>query len=147
MKKLLTAMLSLTLLAAAALPALAASAPAAQEEAAKAAGFPMSAPDTLESYPQRVIQTMNDEMIQVIYQNGDRSVTVRKEAGSGDISGDYNQYAQSKTVEVAGSSVTMRGENGLFMVAIWENSGYTYAVTSGAGMSAAAMTALIQSVK
>lgn len=116
-------------------------------EAAKAAGFPMSAPDTLESYPQRVIQTMNDEMIQVIYQNGDRSVTVRKEAGSGDISGDYNQYAQSKTVEVAGSSVTMRGENGLFMVAIWENSGYTYAVTSGAGMSAAAMTALIQSVK
>lgn len=107
----------------------------------------MSAPDALEGCPQRVIQTMNDEMIQVIYQNGDRSVTVRKEAGSGDISGGYNQYAQSKTVEVNGSSVTMRGENGLFMAAIWENSGYTYAVASGAGMSAAAMTALIQSVK
>lgn len=89
---------------------------------------------------------MNDEMIQVIYQNGDSSVTVRKEAGSGDISGDYNQYAQSETVEVNGATVTMRGENSLVMVAVWENDGYTYAVTSGTGMSAAAMTALIQSV-
>lgn len=115
-------------------------------DAVKAAGFPLSAPDTLEGYPQRVIQTMNDEMIQVIYQNGDSSVTVRKEAGSGDISGDYNQYAQSETVEVNGATVTMRGENSLVMVAVWENDGYTYAVTSGTGMSAAAMTALIQSV-
>lgn len=116
-------------------------------DAAKATGFSLIAPDQLEGYPQRMIQTMNDEMIQVIYQNGDSSVFIRKEAGSGDISGDYNQYAQSKTVDVNGSTVTMRGENGLVMVAIWENSGYTYAVTSDAGMGAAAMTALIQSVK
>ena len=32
------------------------------------------------------------------------------------------------------------------MVAIWERGGYTYAVTSGAGMDAAAMIALVQSV-
>lgn len=32
------------------------------------------------------------------------------------------------------------------MVAIWERGGYTYAVTSRAGMSADAMTALIQAV-
>lgn len=115
-------------------------------DAAKVTGFPMSAPETLEGCPQRVIQTMGDEMIQVIYQNGNSSVTVRKEEGSGDISGDYNQYAQSGTVEVNGSTVTMRGENNLVMVAIWENGGYTYAVTSGAGMSTAAMTALIRSV-
>ena len=119
---------------------------AALADAAKVTGFPMSAPDKLDGYPQRIIQTMDDEMIQVIYQNGDSSVTVRKEAGSGDISGDYNRYAQTKTVEINGSSVTMRGENGLVMAAIWENGGYTYAVTSGAGLSTAAMTALIQSV-
>ena len=85
-------------------------------------------------------------MIQVFYGNDENEICVRKEAGSGDISGDYNQYAQAKTVEVNGSSVTMKGENGLFMVAIWESSGYTYSVTSGAGMSTAAMTALIRSV-
>lgn len=116
-------------------------------DAAKVTGFSMAAPDKLEGYPQRMIQTMNDEMIQVIYENGDSSVTVRKEAGSGDISGDYNQYAQTKTAAINGSNVTMRGEDGLVMTAIWENGGYTYAVTSDAGLSADAMTALIQSVK
>lgn len=115
-------------------------------EAARAAGFPLSAPDTLEGYPQRVIQTLDDEMIQVVYQNNDSSVTVRKEAGSGDISGSYNHYTQSKTVEINGFPVTMKGADGLVMTAIWENGGYAYAVTSSAGMSAGAMAALIQSV-
>lgn len=115
-------------------------------DAAEATGFPISAPDTLDGYPQRMIQTMDDRMIQITYQGGHSSVTVRKEAGSGDISGDYSQYPQSKTVEVNGSAVTMRGECGLMMVAIWESGGYTYAVISDTGMSAAAMTALIQSV-
>lgn len=116
-------------------------------DAAKAAGFSLTAPDKLDGYPQRIIQTMDDELIQVIYQNDDSSVFIRKEAGSGDISGDYNQYRQTKTVEINGSSVTMKGADGLVMVAIWEQGGYTYAVTSDAGMSAAAMTALIRSVK
>ena len=115
-------------------------------EAAQAAGFPMSAPDTLEGYPQRMIQTMNDEMIQVIYQNGDSAVTIRKEAGSGDISGDYRQFAWAETVTVDGAAVAMRGGDGLVMTATWEDGGYTYAVTSDAGMSTATMTALIQSV-
>lgn len=120
---------------------------AALADAIRATGFPLSCPDTLEGYPLRSIQTMRDEMIQVIYQNGDSSVHVRKEAGSGDISGDYNRYSQSETAAINGSTVTMRGENGLMRVALWENGGYTYAVTSDAGMSIAAMTALVQSVR
>ena len=116
-------------------------------EAAKVVGFELTVPEKAGGSPRRDIETMSGEMIQVFYGNDENEICVRKEAGSGDISGDYNQYAQAKTVEVNGSSVTMKGENGLFMVAIWESSGYTYSVTSGAGMSAAAMTALIQSVK
>lgn len=115
-------------------------------EAAAVTGFPMSCPDTLEGYPQRMIQTMNEEMIQVIYQNGDRSITVRKEAGSGDISGDYTQYPQAEIVKVGSCAVTMRGENGLILAAVWENGGYAYSVTAGDGMSLTAMIALIQSV-
>lgn len=85
---------------------------------------------------------MSGIMIQVFYGDGENEVCVRKEAGAGDISGDYNQYAQVKTE----NGVTLKGENGLVMVAIWERGGYTYAVTSRAGMDAAAMAALIQSV-
>lgn len=115
-------------------------------EAAEAVGFTLTVPEKVEGSPRRDIETMSGKMIQVFYGNGENEVCIRKEAGSGDVSGDYNQYPQTKTVQVGGSAVTMRGENGLIMVAIWENSGYTYAVTSDAGMSAAAMTALIRSV-
>lgn len=52
------------------------------------------------------------------------------------------RYAQLK-VE---NGVTMKGENGLFMAAIWARGGYTYAITARAGMGAADMAALIQSV-
>ena len=115
-------------------------------EAAKAVGFELTVPEKVSGSPRRGIETMNGKMIQVFYGDGENETCIRKEAGSGDISGDYSQYAQSKTVEVNGATVTMKGQNGLMMVAIWESSGYTYAVTSDAGMSAAAMTALIQSV-
>ena len=116
-------------------------------EAAEAAGFPMSAPDALDGCPRRVIQTMDGEMIQVFYGDGGGGVCIRKASGSGDISGDYNQYAQTGTVEVRGCAVTTRGENGLIMVAIWEDGGYTYAITSHEGMGAAALAALVRSVK
>lgn len=115
-------------------------------EAAKAVGFALRVPEKVGGSPRRAIESMNGEMIQVFYGKDKNEVCIRKAAGSGDISGDYNQYAQSETVEVNGSTVSMRGENGLVMVAIWEKGGYTYAVTSGAGMDAAAMIALVQSV-
>lgn len=111
-------------------------------EAAKAVGFELTVPEKVGSSPRRDIETMSGTMIQVFYGDGENQVCIRKEAGSGDISGDYNQYTQVK-VE---NGITMKGENGLVMVAIWENDGYTYAVTSRAGMSASDMTALVRSV-
>lgn len=116
-------------------------------EAAKAVGFELAAPEKVGGDSRRDIETMSGKMIQVFYGDDEKKVCIRKEAGSGDISGDYNQYAQAKTVEINGTDVTMKGENGLIMVAIWEDGGYTYAVTSHEGMGAAAMAALVRSVK
>ena len=116
-------------------------------QAAQAVGFELTVPEKVGGSPRRDIETMSGNMIQVFYGNGENQVCIRKEAGSGDISGDYNRYAETKTADVNGSSVTMRGEGGLVMVAIWESRGYTYAVTARAGMRAADMTALIRSVK
>lgn len=111
-------------------------------DAAEAVGFELAVPERVNGSPRRSIETMSGIMIQVFYGDDENEVCVRKEAGAGDISGDYNQYAQVKTE----NGVTLKGENGLVMVAIWERGGYTYAVTSRAGMDAAAMAALIQSV-
>lgn len=117
------------------------------EDAAAAAGFELTAPDTLDSYPQRTVQTMGKDMIQIFYENDEHSVLVRKAAGDSDISGDYNVYSQNGTMDVDGLTVSVRGNDGLIMVAIWSNGGYTYAVDSDAGMSAENMSELIQNVK
>ena len=115
-------------------------------EAAKAVGFELTVPEKVNGSPRRDIQTMSGELIQVFYGDDGAEICIRKAPGAGDISGDYNQYAQTKTVDVNGSAVTMKGAEGLFMTAIWERGGYTYSILARAGMSAAAMTALVQSV-
>lgn len=117
------------------------------EDAAAAAGFELTAPDTLDSYPQRTVQTMSKEMIQIFYENDEHSVLVRKAAGDSDISGDYNVYSQKGTMDVDGLTVSVRGNDGLIMVAVWSDDGYTYAVDSDAGMSAENMSELIRNVE
>lgn len=117
------------------------------EDAAAAAGFGLIAPDTLDGYPRRTVQTMGSEMIQVFYENDSHAVLVRKAAGDGDISGDYNTYSQNGTMDVDGLTVSVRGNGSLIMVAAWSDGGYTYAVDSDAGMSAESMSGLIQNVK
>lgn len=116
-------------------------------DAAKGAGFEMTAPDTLDGYPERTIQVADREMIQVIFENEAGSVTLRKAAGSDDVSGDYNDYGETGTRTVGNLTVSTRGENGLVNVATWTDGGYTFAITvSGTGLSAAAADALVQSM-
>lgn len=44
---------------------------------------------------------------------GDVQVLIRKAAGSDDITGDYNDYSETDTAEANGSTVTLRGEDGM----------------------------------
>ena len=88
---------------------------------------------------------MNDEMLEVVYVNGeDETGRVRKARGSEDISGDYNEYAE--TVSVGGIDVLLKGDAGLVKLAVWTNDGYAYSVSSEAGMTADEMMALVSAV-
>lgn len=112
-------------------------------QAAQAVGFFITVPDPLEGYSQRSIQTVGGEMVQIIYQNDDSAIHVRKAAGNGDISGDYSEYAQVKTVD----GVTLKGENGAFSLAIWEKDGYTYSISVDKALAQADMMALVAGVQ
>lgn len=116
-------------------------------EAAKATGFTLSVPENVGESPLRNIQTMGSEMIQVFYGGEENEICIRKAPGSEDISGDYNTYIQTTVVDADGSNVTMKGENGLVYLAIWVRDGYTYSISTQAGMSSAGMAALVRSVK
>lgn len=117
------------------------------DEAAKIAGFEMTVPEEMEGYDKPVINTIENEMIQVIYYKGEDEVRIRKGAGSEDISGDYNEYAETDSVTVEGMQVTIRGNDGKASVATWTNEEYTYSITVGEGIDIDSMTDLIKAVK
>ncbi|MBR4743879.1 MAG: hypothetical protein IK082_06790 [Oscillospiraceae bacterium] len=120
------------------------------DEAAKLAGFDIAIPGSFEGYPETVIQAMEKSMIQVMYFDGDPAaesssmVMVRKGTGDGDISGDYNEYPETETVQMHGADVTLRGDKGLVCSAIWTWGGYSFAINADKGLSRDAVSAAVE---
>lgn len=131
-------------------------------DAAALAGFDIIVPDSVDGYEERAITAMENDMIQVLYLHGDDQVCIRKAVGEEECSGDYNAYSEEKTVTVGDKEVTMRGNNGKVMVAVWTEGGYSYSIgvyayaqhndgvadpESNTGMTEDMITALIAQVQ
>lgn len=97
-------------------------------DAAALAGFDIIVPDSVDGYEERAITAMENDMIQVLYLHGDDQVCIRKAVGDEECSGDYNVYSEEKTVTVGDKEVTLRGNNGKVMVAVWTEDGYSYSI-------------------
>lgn len=119
------------------------------EEAGGIAGISIQIPEAVDGYGEPDFRAIDGELLEVLYpsREDDDRLCVRKAAGDEDISGDYNSYPQTTTVDVNGQTVTMRGRDDRIMVAIWTGDGYTYAVGTRNGLGSEEMTALIQAVK
>lgn len=127
---------------------------ASMDEASAAAGFALTAPESVDGYSRSTIQVFDstaEPMIEVIYSDdaGTNAIHIRKAAGSGDISGDYNQYAEANTVAVGEVQVTMKGENGQVSLATWTDGGYTFSigVRTESGISGETMVDLAAAVQ
>lgn len=121
-------------------------------EAAAAAGFELEIPEEIAGTKADSFRTLDgtDATLEVIFHDGkgEETARIRKAPGSDDISGDYNDYKESKDVEIGDISVNMKGNNGKIMLATWQDGDYTYAVSASAdGLSEADMTAVAEAVK
>lgn len=105
-------------------------------DAAEAAGFTFDVPESIGTYGNRsylvIAGNTSEPIIEVAYTKGDSAANAyeyyaRKAAGSSDISGDYNEYAEISTIEANGINYTLKGNNGVVNVATWENDGYSFA--------------------
>lgn len=119
------------------------------EEAEKITGFALKAPESVGASTGRIITVYSGNMIEVSYENGnDSGCSIRKAAGSDDISGDSNEYAALKTVSINNSQVTLKGENEKWSVATWTADGYSYAVdTQTDPMALPDLAKLISAIK
>lgn len=122
------------------------------DEAAEAAGFSLTVPETIDGCPERTFQVFNantdEAMLEVICRGGEEDVIhIRKAPGTEDISGDYTQYAESSSETVGDVEVTVKGSGGQAHLATWTGGGYTYSISARAGMSSSDMSALVRLVK
>ena len=85
-----------------------------------------------------------ENMAEIQYFGSTDSLRYRKSKGTEDNSGDYNVYAQNTETEVSGNTVTLKGENGAYTLAIWTDGQYAYSVSVTARLSQEAFLALIE---
>ena len=117
-------------------------------EAARAAGVELTAPDSVNGSDRRTFRAIENDLLEVIYSKGEEEIAhIRKAAGAGDISGDYNVYPQVDTVTVNGAEVMRKGDAGKVSLATWTAGEYTYSISVESGISAREMTRLISAVR
>ena len=120
-----------------------------KDDAAQAAGFDLAVPDEISGCSEKsYLSAEGDVMFEIIYASGeDETARIRKAPGADDVSGDYNEYAETETVDVDGGSVTMKGADGLVKLAIWTNGDYSYALSVESGLSQNDMAALVSNIQ
>ena len=118
------------------------------EEAEEKARFSMEVPDAIGEYTKTLVQTLDQEIIQVFYEKdgSDDNILIRKGTGSDDISGDYNEYVETKEVQIGDLQITEKGNDGTISLATWTAEDYTYSV-SVPGMTEKEIATIIEQVK
>lgn len=117
-------------------------------DASQLAGFEVTFPESVPGYSERFYQAIEGELVQCFYSEGESRVLIRKaiDDGSGDISGDYNEYGKTSKVSVGDAEVTERGDDGLVYVAIWTRGEYAFAIDADEGLAPEVIEQLVAEI-
>ena len=85
-----------------------------------------------------------DSLAEIQYFGEGNTLRYRKSRGTEDNSGDYNVYAQEMTLEVSGSTVTLKGENSAYTLALWTDGQYAYSISVDTPLSRDAFQMLLE---
>ena len=105
-------------------------------EAEQAVGFSFGLPDVIaDTYAAEAYRTMNNELLEAIYRDGDSEIRVRKQAGEGqDISGDYNTYEFCDEQNTNGGTVTSwhnSGDNAVKQIVSYQGYSWSFVASDG----------------
>ena len=117
----------------------------------KALGFTMVVPTAFASLKVKSYASILASSLGEIFYtsaNGKDEILYRMSKGTEDNSGDYTQYKTTATATVNGHTVTLKGTDTLFNLAVWNDGTYSYSINVGStGVSQADLTADVASVK
>ncbi|MGL6219643.1 MAG: DUF4367 domain-containing protein, partial [Lacrimispora sphenoides] len=87
------------------------------------------------------------ELAEIEYAGSDNTAIFRMASGDKDVSGYYNEFTSVEIHEINGYDVTMKGIDGQYLLAVWQNNGYSYSVQFIEPVSQQVMLDTIQSIK
>ena len=123
------------------------------KEAEKKTGIKLTAPKKIKGFDEISYQVLlkKDKIVQIDYRKDDNnSVTIRKGISKKDISGDYNEYKNTKKVTVKGNKIKLQGNGKTYSLATWTKGKYSFSVgiyNDGKGMSLKEIKNIIGQVK
>lgn len=117
-------------------------------ELSAAVGFPVAEVTGLPFTPSEVIYCSYwDEMAQITYSDGTKSALFRQSYGTEDNSGDYNEYADTTTIPLGTGTVLLKGDSGLYTLAIWQDTTYSYSLSLSDGLTSEEWVPLLESIR
>ena len=106
------------------------------EALSKASGIKIKDLENLPFEPaETVYLDYGCNLAEIVYRSGEEALWYRVSKGSGDNSGDYNEYDEIRTEKLGGVTVTCKGSGGLVYCAVYEKSGRSYTVGSTEGLT------------
>lgn len=115
------------------------------DEAKKAVSFAVKVPGTMpDGYEIKGVALLFGTLVQLSYENGnDGRITYRTEKTNDDISGDYSVYEKTETTD---DGITIKGNDGLYCTAVWNDGENAYSVYSEDGLTRNEILKIVSSV-
>lgn len=87
------------------------------------------------------------ELADIEYAGSDNTAIFRMASGDEDVSGYYGEFTSVESHMINGYDVTIKGNDGQYLLAVWQNDGYSYSVQFIEPVSQQEMFDTIQSIK
>lgn len=121
------------------------------EEADDHVDFELKLPNNVsEEYELVNISVIENELVQLVYDNGKTELIYRQAMGIEDVSGDYSVYNEVNTEMIGDDVVTLSGEDSKIKLAIWSEGICSYSLNIGLdeeGIEKNLITNIIEGIK
>lgn len=119
---------------------------ASAKELSKILGFEITDIPSLAEKASEAVYTAFGDTADITYTLADRTISLRKSPGTEDNSGVYYDYGQAEEVDVNGVSVTLKGDNDTWSLALWNNGEFAFSVYAEPGLRMEEMIGVIGEV-
>ena len=85
--------------------------------------IPPKQPENLPAFLSKIVRNLSLDRYDSLHAE-------KRGGGEEEISGDYTEYKEVKEVNLEGRKVTLKGGAGKYSLAIWEENGFSYAISA-----------------